>query len=214
MKRALVTGGAGFIGSNLALELERRGIEVVVLDDFSSGHFENLRGFTGDCVAGDVSRPEEWAGRVGAVDAVFHQAAITDTTVTDQKRMLEVNVEGFRNILSFALESGVRRVVYASSAGVYGAGRIPMREGDRGWADMQAIERRLPELAEVPTTLLWAPEDAVFPIEYAQRLKELLPHAEGPITFDNAAHFLQDDRGPDIARAIVEFLDRTVGPAP
>ncbi|HBL18066.1 MAG: ADP-glyceromanno-heptose 6-epimerase [Elusimicrobia bacterium GWA2_69_24] len=130
MKRALVTGGAGFIGSNLALELERRGIEVVVLDDFSSGHFENLRGFTGDCVAGDVSRPEEWAGRVGAVDAVFHQAAITDTTVTDQKRMLEVNVEGFRNILSFALESGVRRVVYASSAGVYGAGRIPMREGD------------------------------------------------------------------------------------
>jgi pimeloyl-ACP methyl ester carboxylesterase len=91
---------------------------------------------------------------------------------------------------------------------------IPMREGDRGWADMQAIERRLPELADVPTALLWAPEDAVFPIEYAQRLKELLPHAEGPITFDNAAHFLQDDRGPDIARAVVEFLDRTVGPAP
>ena len=88
---------------------------------------------------------------------------------------------------------------------------IPMREGDRGWEDMLAIERRLPELSHVPSLLIWAPEDNVFPIEYANRLKELLPHAEGPITFDNAAHFLQDDRGPDIARSIVEFLDRTVG---
>ena len=84
-----------------------------------------------------------------------------------------------------------------------------MREGDRGWADMQAIERRLPELAHVPTLLLWAPEDNVFPIEYANRLKELLPHAEGPILFDKAAHFLQDDRGPDLARAIGGFLSRT-----
>jgi pimeloyl-ACP methyl ester carboxylesterase len=86
-----------------------------------------------------------------------------------------------------------------------------MREGDRGWNDMLAIERRLPELANVPTILLWAPQDNVFPIEYASRLKELLPHAEGPITFDKAAHFLQDDRGLDIASAIVEFLNRTVG---
>jgi haloalkane dehalogenase len=88
---------------------------------------------------------------------------------------------------------------------------IPMCEGDRGWDDMVAIERRLSELSSVPTILLWAPEDNVFPIEYANRLKELLPHAEGPITFDKAAHFLQDDRGPDIAHAIIQFLNRTVG---
>ena len=88
---------------------------------------------------------------------------------------------------------------------------IPMREGDRGWDDMLAIERRLTELSNVPTILLWAPEDNVFPIEYANRLKVLLPHAEGPITFSIAAHFLQDDRGPDLARAIIQFLDRTVG---
>ena len=88
---------------------------------------------------------------------------------------------------------------------------IPLREGDRGWDDMLAIERRLPELSNVPAILLWAPEDDVFPIEYANRLKELLPHAEGPIIFDKAAHFLQDDRGPDLARAIVQFLNRTVG---
>ncbi len=88
---------------------------------------------------------------------------------------------------------------------------IPVREGDRGWDDMLAIERRLPELSNVPAILLWASEDNVFPIEYAHRLKELLPHAEGPITFDKAAHFLQEDRGPDLARAIVQFLNRTVG---
>jgi pimeloyl-ACP methyl ester carboxylesterase len=87
---------------------------------------------------------------------------------------------------------------------------IPMQEGDRGWDDMAAIERRLPELAHVPTLLLWAPGDNVFPIEYAERLKALLPHAEGPVSFDRAAHFLQDDRGPDLASAIVRFLQQRV----
>ena len=51
----------------------------------------------------------------------------------------------------------------------------------------------------------------MFPIEFGKRLKELLPHAEGPIEFDRARHFLQDDRGPDLARAMVDFLNRTVG---
>lgn len=90
---------------------------------------------------------------------------------------------------------------------------IPMREGDRGWADMQAIQDRLPELARVPTLLLWALGDNVFTTEYCERLKELLPHAEGPITYDRAAHFLQDDVGPDLVKAIIEFLNRTVGAA-
>ncbi len=84
---------------------------------------------------------------------------------------------------------------------------IPMREGDRGWADMKMIENRLPELASTPVLLLWAPADEVFPIEFAHRLKELLPAAEGPIEFDRARHFLQDDRGPDLAAAIVNFLN-------
>ncbi len=129
--RALVTGGAGFIGSNLALELQAQGHEVVVLDDFSTGHFENLKGFSGDVVAADVFRAQEWILRVGAVDAIFHQAAITDTTCADQRRMLEVNVEGTRNVLDFAVESGAKSVVYASSAGIYGCGSTPMREGQK-----------------------------------------------------------------------------------
>jgi pimeloyl-ACP methyl ester carboxylesterase len=87
---------------------------------------------------------------------------------------------------------------------------IPLREGDRGWQDMQAIEHRLPELAQIPTLLIWAPADEVFPIEFAHRLKELLPHAEGPVLMDRARHFLQDDRGPDIAREIVGFLNRVM----
>jgi pimeloyl-ACP methyl ester carboxylesterase len=91
---------------------------------------------------------------------------------------------------------------------------IPMHEGDRGFADMAAIERRLPELAQVPAVLFWGRQDSVFGEPYATRLKELLPNAEGPHVFENANHFMQDDRGADIARAIVEFLQRRVGPGP
>ena len=88
---------------------------------------------------------------------------------------------------------------------------IPLAEGDRGWADMKMIQDRLPELAKVPVQLIWAPEDIVFTLDYAKRLKELLPQAQGPILFDRASHFLQDDRGADIVQEIVHFVDRTVG---
>jgi len=124
----LVTGGAGFIGSNLAFTLsgERRA-KVVILDNFSSGNFKNLHGFQGDILTDDI-RNDSWFAKAGPVDAVFHEAAITDTTVHDQNKMMDVNVEGFRNVLRFALETGVKRVVYASSAGVYGNGACPMKE--------------------------------------------------------------------------------------
>lgn len=88
---------------------------------------------------------------------------------------------------------------------------IPLREGDRGWADMASIQARLPQLKHIPIQLIWAPEDQVFPIEYAERLKALLPHAEGPTLFENARHFLQDDRGPEIAPVVTAFFDRTAG---
>lgn len=87
---------------------------------------------------------------------------------------------------------------------------IPLREGDRGWDDMSMIQSRLGELRHVPTLLMWAPEDNVFPISYASRLKELLPQAEGPVLFDGAGHFLQDDRGTDIVGAIIPFLQRAL----
>ncbi|MEA3306487.1 MAG: NAD-dependent epimerase/dehydratase family protein, partial [Elusimicrobiota bacterium] len=83
----LVTGGAGFIGSNIALALEEeRKARVVIVDDFSSGHFKNLIGFKGDIVAEDIAT-DLWHEKAGKVDAIFHEAAITDTTVMDQEEM-------------------------------------------------------------------------------------------------------------------------------
>ncbi len=120
--RILVTGGAGFIGSNLAKHLVTAGHQVTILDNFSSGDFRNLVKFSGDVIsAGCTQKPAD------RFDAIFHQASITDTTVTDQLQMMQNNVEGFRNVLSWAAEFGAR-VVWASSAAVYGNLPAPMRE--------------------------------------------------------------------------------------
>ncbi|MFH1858582.1 MAG: ADP-glyceromanno-heptose 6-epimerase [Candidatus Omnitrophota bacterium] len=124
--KCIVTGGAGFIGSNLALYLEQEAHEVIVIDDFSSGHADNLKNFKGEVIEADVAG-FNFASRFKTCDAVFHQAAITDTTVTDEKKMFRANVDGFRNLLDFASHLGAR-VVYASSAAVYGKGPSPMRE--------------------------------------------------------------------------------------
>ncbi|MEK7388193.1 MAG: NAD-dependent epimerase/dehydratase family protein [Elusimicrobiota bacterium] len=126
--KVLVTGAAGFIGSNLCWELSGRGWQVVALDDFSTGTFENLRGFPGDVIAADFGDTAYWGPRVGKVDGVFHQAAITDTTVSDQRAMMNVNVESFRNLLAWAAKTRVKKVVYASSAGVYGDAPAPQQE--------------------------------------------------------------------------------------
>lgn len=126
--RALVTGGAGFVGSNLCWELAARGWDVVALDDFSVGNFKNLAGFPGEVVAADVRDVLDWSPRIGKVDAVFHQAAITDTTVSDQHLMMRVNVESFRDLLAWAAKVKVKKVVYASSAGTYGDLPVPHRE--------------------------------------------------------------------------------------
>lgn len=126
--KALVTGAAGFVGSNLALELQSRGHEVVALDDFSHGSFKNLQEFRGDVIGADLAKPEDWAGRAGKVDVIFHQAAITDTTVTDQLKMMKVNVEAFATLLEFAAHVKAKKVVYATSAGTYGDLPVPHRE--------------------------------------------------------------------------------------
>ena len=128
MKKYLVTGGAGFIGSNIAFALEgERKARVTVLDNFSSGNFKTLLGFGGEVITGDILS-DDWFARAGKVDAVFHQAALVDTTVADQRAMMAANVDGFRNVLEYALKAGVKRVVYASSAAVYGNSPCPMHE--------------------------------------------------------------------------------------
>jgi len=122
-KKYLVTGGAGFIGSNIAKTLEAQGHEVTVMDDFSkNGHFKNLIGFKGDVIAADCFT---FMPRDMYFDAIFHEAAITDTTVMDQKAMMEQNVEAFKNVLTFAAENEIKKVIYASSAATYGNGPVP-----------------------------------------------------------------------------------------
>ena len=117
-KKYLVTGGAGFIGSNIAKTLEAQGHEVTVLDDFSkNGHFKNLIGFKGDVITADLF---QYMPTDRYFDAIFHEAAITDTTVMDQKVMMEQNVEAFKNLLAFAADNGIKKVIYASSAATYG----------------------------------------------------------------------------------------------
>ena len=127
-KTCLVTGGAGFVGSNIAFALEKeRKAAVTVLDNFSSGSWKNLAGFGGGVITADL-QDASWHRAAGAVDAVFHQAALVDTTVSDQRAMMEANVDGFRSVLDYAAEHGVKRVIYASSAAVYGNSKCPMHE--------------------------------------------------------------------------------------
>src|SRR5574341_680 len=122
MQSVLITGGAGFIGSNLALELERRhpDIRVTIIDDFRSGAFDNLTLFRGDLVAFDLCSIDlRERFRPGEFQQIFHLASITDTTVIDPRRMIVNNVEGFRRVAEFARMSRTP-LVFASSAAVYG----------------------------------------------------------------------------------------------
>lgn len=125
--RYLVTGASGLIGANLASELSSQH-NVVGLCNLSPGSKDNLKHFSGEFIQGDIRTFD--LDSLGKFDAIFHQAAITDTTVTDRNLMLAVNVEAFIRILEYASRTGCRKVVYASSAATYGKGRIPMKETD------------------------------------------------------------------------------------
>lgn len=119
----LITGGAGFIGSNLVLELQDLLPEarLTVIDDFRSGDFKNLAGYKGDLVAADLAKLD-WRQQFGdeRFDAIFHMASITDTTLHDQFVQVHDNVESFRRLLEFA-QTTHTRVIYASSGSTYGA---------------------------------------------------------------------------------------------
>jgi len=121
----LVTGGAGFIGSNLTLALQEKfpDARLTVIDDFRSGDFKNLAGYGGDLVAQNLATLN-WREQFGdeKFDAIFHLASITDTTNHNQFEQVHDNVESFRRILRFA-KPAKTRIIYASSASIYGPAR-------------------------------------------------------------------------------------------
>ncbi|GAB4396283.1 MAG: SDR family oxidoreductase [Anaerolineales bacterium] len=133
MTNILITGGAGFIGSHLVRALLQRGDSVRVLDNFSTGRRENLAGLRGDLkiIEGDLRDPLKVAEAVRSVDIIFHEAAFVSVPQSMQEPLtcLDINVNGTATLLEAARQAGVRRVVLASSAAVYGeAQAFPLTE--------------------------------------------------------------------------------------
>lgn len=123
-KKALVTGGAGFIGSHLAHGLVEQGCAVTVLDNLSTGHIENLSGILDSItfIEGDISDDAILARALSGCDVVFHQAAIVSVTQTVENPVSStmVNDLGTLKVLEAARLNKVRRVILASSSAVYG----------------------------------------------------------------------------------------------
>jgi len=131
--RYLVTGGAGFIGSNTVDELARRGHDVVVLDDLSSGKKENLGGVRGkiEILQHSVTDLDKLQEACRGVDYVLHLGARTSVprSVIDPLETNRVNVDGTLNVLAAARDAKVKRVVFAGSSSVYGeTPTLPKRE--------------------------------------------------------------------------------------
>lgn len=118
----LITGGAGFIGSHIANTLLQNGKQVRIFDNFSSGKKENLAGLGVEIIEGDLRNDVDVSKAVKGVDVVFHEAAFVSVPESMEKpqECLDVNVTGTSLLFESARRSGVKRVVVASSAAVYG----------------------------------------------------------------------------------------------
>ncbi len=134
IETALVTGGAGFIGSHLVEALLREGLKVRVLDNLSTGHRSNLAHLEGrfEFVEGDLARLEDCSSAVAGVDYVFHQGAIPSVP-RSVREPIESHVSGptaTLNILEAARQAGVKRLMFAASSSAYGdTVELPKHEG-------------------------------------------------------------------------------------
>lgn len=143
-KTILITGGAGFIGSNLAFYFQENhpDAKVVVLDSFRStevlsngnlksfGHFKNLIGFRGEVISGDINDKILLLHleKNYKFDYIFHEAAISDTTVQEQDLMIKTNVNAYKELLQLSIKHNAD-MIYASSAATYGNALSPQRVG-------------------------------------------------------------------------------------
>lgn len=125
-KKVLVTGGAGFIGSNLVESFLLSGNTVVCLDNFSTGKRENLKAFAANphfkLIEGDIRNYNDCLKAVENIDIVFHEAALGSVprSIKDPVTTTDVNIGGFVKMLFAAKESGIKRFVYAASSSTYG----------------------------------------------------------------------------------------------
>ena len=143
-KTILITGGAGFIGSNLAFYFQEQhpDAKVVVLDSFRSGeklsngnlksfgHFKNLIGFRGEVISGDIN-DKILLAKLDAdysFDYIFHEAAISDTTALEQDLMVKTNLNAYKDLLDMALRHNAN-MIYASSGATYGDAPSPQTVG-------------------------------------------------------------------------------------
>lgn len=126
MKTILITGGAGFIGSNLSEYFLDKSYKVVVLDNFSTGHKHNIEHLFGnsnfELIEGDIRNLSDCQKAVAGVDFVLHQAALGSVprSINDPITTNDVNVSGFLNMLVASRDAGVTRFVYAASSSTYG----------------------------------------------------------------------------------------------
>lgn len=126
MSKILITGGAGFIGSNLTEHFLNKGHQVVVLDNFATGHRHNLEQHADNpnfqLIEGDIRNNADCQTAVSGVDYVLHQAALGSVprSINDPQTSNEVNVSGFLNMLVASRDAGVKRFIYAASSSTYG----------------------------------------------------------------------------------------------
>jgi len=146
-ERVLITGGAGFIGSHLAEELLKRGNEVLIIDDLSTGSLDNLAHLRGDpnlrCVIDAVENESVLAELVDRCDTIFHLAAVVGVKLIMEApiRTIASNIRGTEAVLHQASKKG-RRVVLASTSEVYGkSARVPFREDEAMVIGPSAIRR-------------------------------------------------------------------------
>jgi UDP-glucose 4-epimerase len=132
LRRVLITGGAGFIGSNVSQLVQKTtGARVIVLDDLSSGFRENLEGLPVEFIEGDVCDATAVRTAMEGCDTVFHLAASVGNkrSIDHPIRDAEINVLGTLRVLEAARAAGVKKVVYSSSAGIFGELKtLPIRE--------------------------------------------------------------------------------------
>jgi len=135
MKKVIVTGGAGFIGSHLTELLLSRGYHVIIIDDFSTGKMANieplLKSMKVDFIQGSITELPLLQNLFQGVDFVFHQAALSSVprSIEDPLSTNKVNITGTLNVLLAARDNNVKKVIYASSSSVYGdTPTLPKRE--------------------------------------------------------------------------------------